>query len=83
MSPAPRGGGAPESGDGGRAGRGAPERKAMLLRLDPRVHEALARWAADELRSTNGHVEWLLREALAAAGRLPDAPVRRPPRSGG
>lgn len=59
-------------------GAGPPGRKAMLLRLDPRLHEALTRWAADELRSTNGHVEWLLREALAAAGRLPEAgPPRR------
>mgnify|MGYP001052718312 FL=1 len=47
------------------------ERKSMLLRLDPAVHEALARWAADDLRSTNAHVEWLLRSALQRAGRLP------------
>ncbi|MFN8074985.1 MAG: hypothetical protein U0Q15_06145 [Kineosporiaceae bacterium] len=43
----------------------------MLLRLDPAVHEALTRWAADELRSTNAHVEWLLRRAVTEAGRLP------------
>jgi len=47
------------------------ERTAMLLRLDPAVHDALTRWAADELRSTNAHVEWLLRRALGQAGRLP------------
>jgi hypothetical protein len=47
-------------------------RKAVLLRLDPAVHAALARWAGDELRSTNAHVEWLLRRALLEAGRLPD-----------
>lgn len=52
---------------------GARERKAMLLRLDPALHEALARWAADDLRSTNAHVEWLLRRALDQAGRLPRA----------
>ncbi len=46
----------------------------MLLRLDPAVHAALARWAADELRSTNAHVEWLLRGALERADRLPRAP---------
>ena len=46
------------------------ERKSMLLRLDPAVHEALARWAADDLRSTNAHVEWLLRRALEQSGRL-------------
>lgn len=43
----------------------------MLLRLDPALHAALAKWAADELRSTNAHVEWLLRRALSDAGRLP------------
>ncbi|SDX17893.1 hypothetical protein SAMN05421504_102564 [Amycolatopsis xylanica] len=47
------------------------ERKKILLRLDPAVHDALARWAGDELRSTNAHLEFLLRRALAEAGRLP------------
>lgn len=47
------------------------ERKGVLLRLDPGVHDALARWAADELRSTNAQIEFLLRRALAEAGRLP------------
>jgi hypothetical protein len=45
----------------------------MLLRLDPALHEALTRWAADDLRSTNAHVEWLLRRALEQAGRVPRA----------
>ena len=44
------------------------ERKSVLLRLDPAVHDALARWAADELRSTNAQIEFLLRRALADAG---------------
>ncbi len=57
----------PSSGSSPVRGR---ERKAMLLRLDPAVHEALSRWAADDLRSTNAHVEWLLRRALEQAGRL-------------
>lgn len=47
------------------------ERKSILLRLDPAVHDALARWAGDELRSTNAQIELLLRRALADAGRLP------------
>ncbi|MEX5637807.1 hypothetical protein [Parafrankia sp. FMc2] len=47
------------------------ERKKILLRLDPAVHDALARWASDELRSTNAQIEHLLRAALAARGRLP------------
>ncbi len=60
----------------------APERKKILLRLDPAVHDALARWAADDLRSTNAQIEFLLRRALADAGRLPGdvARMRRPGR---
>ena len=55
------------------------ERKAVLLRLDPAVHDALAKWAADELRSTNAQVEFLLRRALVDAGRMPAkaSPIRR------
>ncbi|WP_345186018.1 Arc family DNA-binding protein [Microbacterium panaciterrae] len=47
------------------------ERKQVLLRLDPAVHDAIARWAAGELRSVNSQIEILLRDALAKAGRLP------------
>ena len=47
------------------------ERKKILLRLDPAVHDALARWAGDELRSTTAQIQYLLRQALAQAGRLP------------
>lgn len=47
------------------------ERKGVLLRLDPAVHDALARWAGDELRSTNAQIEFLLRRALHDAGRMP------------
>ncbi|MBC7271662.1 MAG: hypothetical protein H5T80_09515 [Dietzia sp.] len=65
--------------------RGPQQRKQVLLRLDPLVHEALARWAADELRSANAQIEFLLRRALAEAGRLPGeaGPIPRrgrPPR---
>jgi len=58
------------------------ERKSLLLRLDPAVHDALARWASDELRSTNAQIEFLLRRALADAGRMPTraASMRRPGR---
>jgi hypothetical protein len=58
------------------------ERKGILLRLDPAVHDALAKWAADELRSTNAQIEYLLRRALADAGRLPNqvGAMRRPGR---
>ncbi|NKZ01404.1 hypothetical protein [Nocardiopsis alborubida] len=48
-----------------------PERKKVLLRLDPAVHDALARWAGQELRSTNAQIEFLLRRALDDAGRMP------------
>jgi len=47
------------------------ERKKILLRLDPAVHDALARWAGDELRSTTAQIEFLLRQALLHGGRLP------------
>ncbi|MBB4935350.1 hypothetical protein F4561_006244 [Lipingzhangella halophila] len=47
------------------------ERKKILLRLDPAVHDALARWAGEELRSTNAQIEFLLRRALDESGRMP------------
>jgi hypothetical protein len=47
------------------------DRKQILLRIDPAVHDALARWAADEFRSVNAQIEMLLRQALDDAGRLP------------
>ena len=46
-----------------------PSRKAFLLRLDPAVAAAIESMAAQELRSVNGQIEWLLREALAKRGR--------------
>ena len=57
------------------------ERKTLLLRLDPAVHDALARWAGDELRSTTAQIELLLRRALSDAGRLP-RDVRAMPKRG-
>jgi hypothetical protein len=47
------------------------DRKPFLLRLDPETLVALQRWAADDLRSVNGQVEFVLRRALVDAGRLP------------
>jgi hypothetical protein len=46
------------------------ERKPFLLRLDPATYVALERWAADELRSLNAQIEYLLRRALQDAGRM-------------
>jgi hypothetical protein len=45
------------------------DRKAFLLRIDPAVLEALQRWANDDLRSLNGQIEYVLRDALRKAGR--------------
>ena len=47
------------------------ERRPVLLRVDPAVHDALTRWANDEFRSVNAHIEMLLRKALTDAGRMP------------
>ena len=46
-------------------------KKSFPLRLDPELHRILEQWAADEFRSVNSHIEYLLREAIKAAGRLP------------
>lgn len=46
------------------------ERKSFLLRVDPKLLEQLERWAADDLRSTNGQIEFLLRRALTDSGRV-------------
>jgi hypothetical protein len=54
------------------------ERKPFLLRLDPALFEALQRWANDDLRSLNGQIEFLLRDALRQAGRQKD-PSQAPP----
>ena len=56
------------------------ERKKLLLRLDPAVHDAIAKWAADDLRSINAQIEYALRQALRAAGRPVPVP---PPADGG
>ncbi|MGH9919243.1 MAG: hypothetical protein ACRD6W_10325 [Nitrososphaerales archaeon] len=62
------------------------DRRQVLLRLDPAVHDALTRWANDEFRSVNAQVEMLLREALTEAGRMPKKagplPKRGRPRTG-
>ncbi len=47
-----------------------PQRKPFLLRIDPAVLQALQRWANDDLRSLNGQIEFVLRDALRRVGRL-------------
>ena len=59
------------------------DRKAFLLRIDPKVLEALQRWADDDLRSLNGQIEFVLRRTLREQGRLkeepaPDATPKKP-----
>ena len=54
-----------------------PERKPFLLRIDPQVLEAVQRWADDDLRSLNGHIEFLLRKVLHEHGRLKAKPTER------
>ena len=46
-------------------------KKSFLLRIDPAMYDAMERWAADELRRVNAHMEYVLREALRKEGRLP------------
>ncbi len=53
------------------------ESKRFLLRLDPRLFEALRRWAQDDLRSINAQIEYLLTEQVRKTGRLPHQPHRR------
>ena len=44
-------------------------KKKILLRLDPKIHEALRRWAEDEFRSVNSHIEFLLKKAVKQGRR--------------
>ena len=47
------------------------KRKSFLLRISPELYETLERWAADELRSTNAQIEYLLADSARRAGRRP------------
>jgi hypothetical protein len=55
------------------------ERKPFLLRVDPELLGALQKWAADDLRSLNSQIEFVLRDALSKAGR---APAQAPKKNG-
>jgi hypothetical protein len=61
---------------------GVSAHKSILLRLDPAVHEALARWADDELRSTSAQIEFLLRRALDTLGGDQTEPEKRASQAG-
>ncbi|OZM57007.1 toxin-antitoxin system HicB family antitoxin [Lottiidibacillus patelloidae] len=47
-----------------------PKKKSFPLRIDPELYEVLQKWAADEFRSVNSHIEYLLRESSKKAGRI-------------
>ena len=49
-------------------------RKSILLRIDPALHEALQRWAEQELRSLNGQIGYLLKQAVQLRGTKPEKP---------
>jgi hypothetical protein len=51
------------------------KKKAFALRLDESMMKALEKWAADEFRSTNGQLEWIIRESLKKSGRLPKGSI--------
>jgi hypothetical protein len=53
------------------------ERKPFLLRMDPAVFDALQKWAADDLRSLNAQIEFMLRRTLQQEGRMPGSGTRR------
>ncbi len=48
------------------------KKKQFVLRIDPDKYAALEKWAADEFRSTNGQIEWIVDKALKQAGRYKD-----------
>ena len=52
-------------------------KKSFPLRINADIYQAIETWANDELRSVNGHIEFLLREALKKAGRLPKNESKR------
>jgi hypothetical protein len=58
--------------------RGMADKKAFVLRIDETIYKNLEKWAADEFRSVNGQIEWLLQTQLKAAGRLkPEAGAKQ------
>lgn len=46
------------------------QKKSFLLRMNPKLYEVMEKWAADEFRSVNAHIEFLLRDAALRSGRL-------------
>ncbi len=57
-------------------------KKNFVLRIDETTYEALEKWAADEFRSVNGQLEWIINRALQDAGRTPKGKKAEPPKEG-
>lgn len=55
------------------------EKKPFALRIDAATMKAIEKWAADEFRSVNGQIEWVLHRALREAGRIRREPDSEPP----
>ena len=56
------------------------QRKPFLLRIDPKLWQELEAWAADELRSVNGQIEYILRQAVSKRRKaLAEPPDKQPP----
>jgi len=55
------------------------EKKKFLLRIDENVHAALEKWAADDLRSINAQIEYLLTQALKSSGRVKSSTTNESP----
>ncbi|HXH99915.1 MAG TPA: Arc family DNA-binding protein [Sphingobacteriaceae bacterium] len=53
------------------------EKKSFALRIDAETMKAIEKWAADEFRSVNGQIEWILNTSLKKAGRLKDQDHKR------
>jgi len=56
------------------------EKKTFVLRLNPDVYNSLEKWAADEFRSVNGQLEWIIEKALKDAKRHPSVRVKNDPK---
>lgn len=54
------------------------KKKSFALRLDEDMYKQLEKWAADEFRSTNGQLEYIINDALRKAGRLPNKNKPKP-----
>ena len=52
------------------------KKKAFALRINEDILKAIEKWAADEFRSTNGQLEWILNKCLKEAKRLPNKPTK-------